>query len=292
MKSILLFVFVLTTATLAQELNCRVDVNFENVPVRNRELLADFASVVEGYMNTNKFTTENWDGAKIDCSLSIFFISASSEVEYSAQIVVVSQRPIYQSTNNSPVVTINDGQWSFRYEQGQALYAGQSTFDPLTSFLDFYALIIIGFDWDTWEEFGGTQYFQRAQDIVNRGATSGANFGWQSSSSTYNRWGLVNDILSEKYADFRSSIFDYHYGIDIFGQDKELGLEKISFLVDTLYDMYQKSGGINSVLVRTFFDAKYGELIDYLRSYPDPEIFVKLKKIDPPHSARYDAAMP
>jgi hypothetical protein len=292
MKNIFLFLIFLSTTTFAQELNCRVDVNFENLSVNNRELLSDFASVIESYMNTNKFTSDSWDGEKIDCSLSIFFISAGSDVDYSAQVVVVSQRPVYQSTRQSPMLTVNDGQWQFRYERGQALYAGQGTFDPLTSFLDFYAMLIIGFDWDTWEEFGGTKYFQRAQDIVNLGATSGASFGWLSSSSPYSRWGLVNDILSEKYAAFRSSIFDYHYGIDIFGQNVELGQEKIAYLVNTLYDMYEKTGGINSVYIRTFFDAKYGEIIDHLMGYPDIEIFEKLKKVDPPHSARYDAAMP
>jgi hypothetical protein len=98
------------------------------------------------------------------------------------------------------MVTINDGQWSFQYQKGQALYANQTTFDALSSFLDFYANIIIGFDWDTWEEFGGTKYFRRAQDIINLGASSSNAQGWQSSSSTYNRWGLVNDILAEKYS--------------------------------------------------------------------------------------------
>ncbi|MBT8378546.1 MAG: DUF4835 family protein [Ignavibacteria bacterium] len=291
MKKLFLFVIFLSAASFAQELNCRVDVNYENVPVRNRELLADFAGVIENYMNTNKFTDDTWD-SKIDCALNIFFISASSDFEYSAQIVIVSQRPVYQSTTNSQILKINDGQWQFRYERGQALYAGQSTFDPLTSLLDYYTQIIIGFDYDTWEEFGGTKYFQRAQDIVNLGSTSGANFGWLSSSSSYNRWGLVNDILSEKYSTFRSSIFDYHYGIDIYNQNKELGQQKIAGLVNTLFDMYEKSGGINSVFVRTFFDSKHGEIIDYLLDYPDPTIFAKLKKIDPPHTAGYDAAIP
>jgi hypothetical protein len=277
---------------MAQELNCRVDVNFENLKVNNRELLADFASVIESYMNTNKFTNENW-GAKIDCSLSIFFISASSDFDYSAQIVIVSQRPIYQSTNNSQILKINDGQWSFRYERGQALYTGQSTFDPLTSLLDFYAQIIIGFDYDTFEVFGGTKYFQRAQDIVNLGATSGASFGWQSSSSPYNRWGLVNDLLSETYSEFRSSIFDYHqYGLDSYINNKELAQQNIANLVEVLWNMYQKAGNINSVFVHTFFDAKYGEIVDHLMGYHDIEIFNKLKKVDPPHSARYDSAMP
>jgi hypothetical protein len=102
----------------------------------------------------------------------------------------------------------------------------------------------------------------------------------------------VNEILSTTYSFLRNSIFDYHYGIDIFAQNKQLGQEKILSLVDILWVMYQKLGNINSVFVRTFFDAKSGEIIDHLRDYPDPEIFSKLKKIDPPHSAKYDALTP
>ena len=291
MKYTVLFLLFLSYATFAQELNCRVEVNFQNLPVNNRELLVDFAGIIENYMNTTRYTNEDF-AQRIDCSMSIFFTGASSDIDYSAQIVVVSQRPIYKSTKNSPILTVNDGQWQFKYQKGQALYANQTSFDPLTSFLDYYALIIIGMDMDTFELSGGTVYFKRAQDIVNLGSNSGASLGWQSSSASYSRWGLVNDILSATYTFFRNSIFDYHYGIDIFSQNKQLGQPKIAGLVNVLWIMYEKIGNINSVFVRTFFDAKHGELIDYLRDYPDPELFSKLKKIDPPHSSKYDAVMP
>lgn len=287
MKTLIIF-FALSISVFAQELNCRVDVNFESLPVNNRELLADFANEIESYMNTTRFTTENWDGLKIDCSLNIFFISASGDVDYSAQVIVVSQRPVYQSTRNSPMLTINDGAWSFRYERGQALYAGQSTFDAVTSFLDYYAMIIIGFDSDTFGEYGGTKYFQRAQDIVNLGASSNSSNGWLSSSSSYNRWGLVHDLLAEKYSKFRSAIFDYHYGVDIYQQNKILGQQKIVSLIENLYNMWEVEGGLKSVLLTTFFDAKYGEIIELLKDYDDLTIFEKLKKIDPPHAARYE----
>jgi hypothetical protein len=291
MKYTVIFLLFLSYTTFAQELNCKVEVNYQNLPVNNRELLTEFAGVIENYLNTTRYTNEDY-AQKIDCSMSIFFTSAGSDIDYSAQIVIISQRPIFQSTNNSPILTVNDGQWQFKYEKGQALYANQTSFDPLTSFLDYYALIIIGMDMDTFEPSGGTVYFKRAQDIVNLGANSGASLGWQSSSATYSRWGLVNDILSATYTFFRNAIFDYHYGIDIFSQNKQLGQPKIANLVNVLWIMYEKLGSINSVYVRTFFDAKHGELIDYLRDYPDPELFSKLKKIDPPHSSKYDAVMP
>jgi len=291
MKYTVLFLLFLSFTTFAQELNCKVDVNFESLPVNNRELLTDFQGVIENYMNTTRYTNEDY-AQKIDCSMSIFFTSAGSDVDYSAQIVIISQRPIYRSTNNSPILTVNDGQWQFKYQKGQALYANQTSFDPLTSFLDYYALIIIGMDMDTFEPLGGTVLFRRAQDIVNLGSNSGASLGWQSSSAAFSRWGLVNDILSTTYSFFRNSIFDYHYGIDIFSQNKKLGQPKIANLVDVLWIMYEKLGSLNSVFIRTFFDAKSGEIIEHLKDYPDKEIFSKLKKIDPPHSSKYDAVMP
>lgn len=286
----MLFLFV--SGLSAQELNCTVEVNFESLPVNNRELLSDFRSVIESYLNTTRFTNEDW-AQKIDCTFSIFFTGASSDVDYSAQIVIVSQRPIFNSPKNSSMLTINDGQWTFKYQRGQALYANQSTFDPLSSFLDFYAFIIIGMDMDTFENFGGTVYFKRALDIANLAATSSSNTGWLPSSAVYNRIGLIGDILNEKYAAFRSSIFDYHqYGLDSYAKNPKLAQDYMVQLINILWEMYQKTGSINSVYVRTFFDAKNGEIVDYLRSYPDPEIFNKLKKIDPPHSSKYDSAMP
>ena len=292
MKKIILIFLFLTPITFSQELNCNVIVNYEGLPINNRELLRDFASVVQDYMNITRFTNTNWEGDKIDCTLNIFFVSASSDVSYSAQMVVVSQRPIYQSTKNSPMLTINDGIWSFNYQVGQSMYADFDAFDPLTSFLDYYALLIIGFDWDTWEEFGGSPYFSKAFDIVNLAATSRFTNGWLSSSSSYNRQGMVSNLLDEKYAAFRSSIFDYHYGIDIYSQNKQIGQGKVIGLVNVLYTMYERDGIIKSVFVKSFFDAKYNEIIEHLRGYSDESIFIKLKKVDPSHAGKYDAAMP
>jgi len=49
---------------------------------------------------------------------------------------------------------------------------------------------------------------------------------------------------------------------------------------------------MKSVLVQTFFNAKFGEITDHLKGYPDQTIFTKLKKIDPSHAGRYDQSSP
>lgn len=289
MKNILSFFLILTSVISAQELNCNVTVNYESLPVANRERLVDFANVIEGYLNTTRYTNDDY-ATKIECSMSIFFLSASGDFDYSAQIVVSSLRPVYRSERKSPVLTVNDNQWQFTYQPGQAMYANQTTFDPLTSFLDYYALMIIGMDSDSFEHLGGNPYYIEAQNIVNLGATSSKNTGWLPSGSTYNRAGLVSDLI--RFTNLREYIFNYYYGVDYYSIDKQVAQQKIIQLIDYMWEMYQKVGNLNSVFVRTFFDAKYGEIVDLLRFYPDTEIFAKLKKLDPPHTAKYDAAVP
>jgi hypothetical protein len=285
----ILFIFYVNF-TLGQELNCKVTVNYENLPTTNRDILSDFSNVIESYMNTTQFTDEHWNGQKIDCSLNIFFTSSSGDNDYSAQVVVVSTRPVFKSTRQSQMLTINDPTWSFHYVKNQSLYGNQASFDPITSFLDFYANIIIGFDWETWRELGGTPYFKKAFDIVNLGANSNNQKGWQSSNSPYSRWGLCVDLSNDKFRAFREAYFVYHHGVDYYQVDKKVAQDEIANIVNVLIDMKNKMD-INSVLIRVFFDAKNGELIQLLRDYPDRTIFDKLKKIDPAHLAKYNDAV-
>jgi hypothetical protein len=280
------FIFLFISGTVySQELNCNVTVNYESLPVNNRELLAGFQSAVEAYLNTTKFTDVAW-GEKIDCSVNIFFTAASGDVEYTAQAVIVSNRPVLNSERKSPILTINDPTWSFRYEKNQALYS-QASFDPLTGFLDYYANLIIGFDTETFEQLGGSAYFRKAFDIVNLGNSSSYSNGWERNNSSYSRWGICEDLLSDKYRTFRELFFVYHYGIDELQINRASAQEKIVRLIDNLDEM-KKRTDINSVLIRTFFDSKYGELIEILSANPDEEVVAKLRRIDPAHAARYN----
>ncbi len=286
------FLFVITILfstefSVAQELSARVFVNYEKLETASKERLEDFAKVIEDYLNQNKFTGDAWEGEPIDCSFNIFFTSGTSDLNYSAQVVVTSQRPIYKTNRNSLMLRIQDGKWKFNYEQNQILYFDPTVFDPLTSFLDFYAYLIIGFDMDSYEPFGGSDYFARAYDIAVLGSGSNAD-GWQLNSSTYNRRALVEDLRDSDLQRFREDYFDYHYnGLDEFYSNKEKAQKNIAKLVMHLNEDLDKINR-RSVLLRVFFNAKHAEIANYLSDYPDKNIFKILKKIDPPHISTYD----
>lgn len=290
MKKILVLLVGLTSFLYAQELNCDVSVNTESIQVESRERLSDFSNAIETYMNQTRFTDENWEYPKINCAFTILVTGASDESHYQAQIIVTSQREILKSEKKSLMMSINDNSWNFEYVKGQPLYSRQSVFESITSLLNYYAYMILGFDADSWNELGGTSMFKKAYDIVNLGANSNFKTGWDANSNSYSRRALVEELLNEKYRPFREAIYEYYYGIDSYEQNVAVGQKYITKLVDALSEL-KKKADLNGVFVKVFFDAKSGELIDRLRTYPDKTVFEKLKKIDPAHLAKYDEAL-
>ena len=290
MKSILIAILLFTAANFAQELNCTVTVNDDNVPVAFRDRLSDFKNAVEDYLNKTRFVGDDWEGPKINCTYDIFFTSAN-DANYQAQVAITSQRDIYNLSDKSLMLRVSDNSWSFTYQKGQALYSNQANFDPLTSFLDFYANLIIGLDLDSYEELGGSTYFSTALGIANFGATSPFSSGWTLSGSSYNRRRLVEELTNDSYRPFREAEFEYYYGIDVFSMNKVLGQKYIVKLVKAIDDIKNKID-LNSVLMKTFFNAKNEEIIDRLKDYPEKyDIFRILTKIDPAHAAKYNEAI-
>ncbi len=287
MKKVFILLLIIPLFAAAQELNCKVTVNTDNITSSDKSKLDGFQQAVSDYLNKTSFT-DSWSGYKITCSMDILILTVSGDNSFTAQTVITSQRPIYKSTDNSLVLKINDNNWSFTYNKGQSFYYNQNTFNSLTSFLDYYADIIIGFDMDTWERMGGTKYFNKAYNIVTL-ASSGSNAtGWAAQGgNSYSRGGLVSDLLDEKYKPFRESIYDYYFGIDIYPQNKTIGQQKIVSLINTLNQMRDKID-INGPLMNVFFDAKSGEIADRLATYPDKGIFYILKRVDPAHIAKYN----
>ncbi len=290
MKSLIVALLVFTSVALPQELNCTVNVNMDNIPNSTKHLLDDFKQSVSNYMNKTRFSNSDWQNDKINCGLNIFILTATNDGKFSAQVVITSQRPVYQTNKNSLMLSINDVQWSFGYQNGQGLFPDQSTFDPLTGFLDYYAYIIIGFNEDSWNEFGGTPYFNKAISVCNMAITSSYSKNWARNPGQYSKEALVEDLLNDKYRPFREAFYQYYYGIDYYEVNQQKGEEKIAQTIKTIASLKDKID-FASVLLKTFFDAHSGEIIEYLKNYSDKSIFYSLVQIDPSHIAKYNAAM-
>lgn len=290
MKKIIVLLLLLPVVLFGQELNAKVELNYEQLPNEAKERLKNFDKDIADYLNNNRFSDINWEWEKIDCKFTIFFLNAD-ETKYKAQLVVTSQRPIENSQNNSLMLNIKDDKWNFNYEPNQSMMFNPADFNPLLSFLNYYAYVIIGFDADSFNPNGGNSLFNKALDLCVRGGSSTSPDGWEFSRDSFNRRALINDLLSGAFSQFREDYFEYHYnGLDIYNQDKKLAQQNIVRLINNFYEKKDMIDS-RSVLKRVFFSAKAGEIVQYLSDYPDKTVFEKLMVIDPPNTSKYQAAL-
>ncbi|MEX2088203.1 MAG: DUF4835 family protein, partial [Bacteroidota bacterium] len=260
---------VFMTRGSAQELNCDVTVNVENIPSAQRDLLVRFEEEVERYLNNTRWSEEDFGGEKIDCSMTIFFLTAPAENRYTAQVAVVSQRPVYNSTTNektgrnTQVLRLFDDRWDFIYVLNQQMVRDDFRFEPLTGFLDYYAYLIVGMDLETYNEQSGSRYLQKALNTCNLAASTAFAKDWQvSSAGTYSRFGVADELMNLRYQPFRLAFHRYHFdGIDLLTTETQKGLENILQTVETIADL-RKNQDPRSILVKVFFDAKSLEIAD------------------------------
>lgn len=287
MKKILAFLFFIPLLVFAQELDAKVTVNYDKLPTTNKDILASFGQSIEDYLNNNRYSGEDWKYDKIRCTFNVFFMSASDETHYSAQVNVTSVRPVEKTTNPSLMFNILDNSWEFQYERGQSMFFTPDV-DPLTDFLDFYAYVIIGLNEDSFTQMGGTKYFTEALNVALLAGNSAGSKGWERNSNSYSRRGLVEDLLNERYRVFREDYFDYHYnGLDLLTVKKKEAQNTIVKLIDNI-EVMRKKYNVYGVLMKAFFDAKHGEIVNVLADLNEKQVFHKLRRIDPPHQTKYD----
>ncbi|MCL4511341.1 MAG: DUF4835 family protein [Bacteroidetes bacterium] len=281
--------FMLTTFAVAsaQELDCSVTLNYDALSGTDRENVLNLGRNIQSYINNYRWTGDDFKGPKIKVTLNIYLLSASGGV-YTAQAFIGSQRPIYKSNDSSPMVRIMDNAWQFTYTKDQSLYHDEFHFNALTGFIDYYMYIILGFDYDSYNPLGGTKFFQKASNIVAQGQNSDYPQGWQpGGSGTYSRYALVNDIISGKYEVFRKAFYDYEYnGIDMLTSQRDSAQVVIANALDKIANIVIQSGS-RSALLKVFFDAKYVEIAESLKDYPDKGILQKLAIVDQAHQSTY-----
>jgi hypothetical protein len=290
---VLYFIFLCTVpcSLLSQELTCTVTVNMESIQSAQRGYLRTFAQDIERYINNTRFTNEDLDGEKIQCSLDIFFTSASSDNRYQVQVAVSSQRPIYigndKSDRTTLVLRILDNNWSFAYTPNQRMNHDEMMFDPLTGFLDFYAYLIIGYDLETYVPMSGSACFQKALNTVQLASNSSAAKDWQQSSASYTKYGITDELSNVKYNAYRTAFNNYHFdGIDLLATEKQKGLENMLAAIASINDIRLRQNSA-SVVVKQFFDAKYREIAEAFQSYPDRSVYETLSTYDQEHRSTY-----
>jgi hypothetical protein len=295
MKQIIILLIVLEFLSISllfpQELNCRVTINVESIQSAQRDYLRNFAQDIERYLNNNRFTNEDLDGERISCNMEIFFKSGTSDSRYQAQVVIASQRPVYVgdivSDRTTPVLRILDNNWEFTYLPNQQMNHDEMIFEPLTSFLDFYAYIIIGYDLETYIPMSGNSCFQKAINTVRLAANAASSGDWKQTTASYSKFGITDELTNMKYDSFRDAFNNYFFdGVDLLATEQKLAQDNILNALESINTVRNRQNR-TSVIVKQFFDAKYREIAEIFLTYPDRSIYDKLSNFDEEHRSTY-----
>ena len=291
MKKILcvLLACVLSFQVTSQELNAQVIVNSDLVNQTNQQIFKTLERALKEFINTQVWTEKVFlNQEKINCSF-VFNLSAYSNDQFEATLQVQSERPVYQTSYDSPVLNFLDKDITFSYQEFQPLFFNESSFESnLISLIGFYAYVIIGLDADTFLQNGGNRYFEKARQVVNL-AQSSVRKGWKPGDGLRNRFWLIDSLRSNTFKEYRQTMYNYHRsGLDQMTNDPIAGKKALMLSIQDLEPLFQRRP--NAFLLQLFFDAKVEEIVNLFQEGPKID-FKKtedvLKKIAPFFGGRW-----
>lgn len=286
----LLLTAVIATPTAAQELDCRVQMDLSQISGAESEyaFLDDLEQKVQEYMNARSWTDDEFlPHERISCTMQIVISEAVSVSEFQARLIVTTRRPIYDTSQSSLVMRINDSEWRFEYSRGQTLTFDLNRYHSLTSVLDFYAYLILGYDYDTFSPLGGTPYFEQARTVADQAEGSG-DPGWSSVGTTQNRAQLLSNLLDQRHESLRRVYYTYHRrGLDQFVGETEAARQEMLGVLKSLRKLDRQLS--RSFALNLFFSTKYQEFTAiFAGSDLASQAHSLLVQMDPSHSSEYD----
>ncbi len=247
----------------ATELFCEVEVNSDKISNGSKDIFNELKQAVTDYMNTTKWTNATFGtNEKIYCKLMLTLSSwdnATGAMEGDLQIQ--SQRPVFNSSYTTAVINFRDTKVKFFYETGQQLVRSELELqDNLTAILDFWAFMIIGMDFDTFELKGGDPYYEEAAKVVRLAQNTGET-GWKAFEDNNNRSAVLSAFTDNATSPIREILYDYHrMGLDQMALTVDKGRSNITHTLENLAKIYDVAP--MSVCLAMFKDAKLDELIN------------------------------
>lgn len=292
-KTIPLFIAVsLATATpmVAQELNCTVELNTDQIEGTNTQVFETLKSAINDYMNTTVFTTAQFSAnEKIECRL-YFTIKEYSDDTFTGDLQVQSSRPVYNSSYTTTLINFKDSKIDFTYRENEPLvYSINSMESQITAILNYYAFLILAVDFDSFAPRGGEEYFERLKQIVQMAQSSGEN-GWKAFEDTKNRTAVLSSFTDNTTAGIRDLMYQYHRrGLDEMATSPDKGRAAITESLDAIKTIYANAP--MSVALSMFKDAKFDELVNVYSKAPSEErqkVYNLLQPIYPTEQTRLE----
>jgi len=292
MKRLVIILLLITAFRgFGQDLNVRVQILSPQIQNTNKRPLEVLQTSISDYLNNRKWSDATLKAQeRIDCTFVITLKEWDGSSNFKGEAQIISTRPIYGTTYNSPIVSINDKNFDFNYSEGQPLdFSDQNFRSNLSSLLAFYAYVIVGMDGDTFASQGGTPYFTKAQTVLNN-AQNAPYIGWKAFEGLKNRYWLIENLNNKSFAPLRQLLYTYHrQGLDMMSDDPKKARKNIAAALPALGELDKQKQG--SMFNQVFYSAKADEIVDIF-SKSDPiektKIYNVMVDVDPANTSKYE----
>jgi hypothetical protein len=265
----LLLIGALSSDSSAQELNFEVEIIAPNLATADREVLDQLQNSMREFINNTKWTNLDYqEHEKITGSIQ-YTIKQDQAASFSGELIIQVARPVYNSEELTPLMNHVDRNVQVAFQPDQQIQRSDLVFtDNLSSILTFYVYVILGLDGDSFEQYGGTDYFNIALNtmtVIPQGLAS-ADRGWKAGEK-YNRNSLITSILNARVKPFRQAYYEYHReGLDKMTEDRGRARAIMASAITQIGDVNQAYPYAPALEI--FFYAKRGELSDIFEVAP------------------------
>lgn len=291
---IFLLVCIAFPAT-SQEIKLKVNVNLDRINYDSRVGLNNFSSEVENYVNSQRFLDEEWEGDPIPVEINAIFSHAERKNRYKVTMLINANRLLDGKEDElaySSSVQFYEAEWEFEYNNGGNLYLSLTKYDELSTMLNFYMLMVIGFDMDTYQASGGNPAFEKARNLAILASNEKAlGFDIRKDAANFTKYSLVNEILDMRMQEVRRLIFAYYVnGMDKIAFNHDEAVVEISHILNDLAIYKRDKLMLQNHLISIFFETKHNELASLFNGFADKAVFENLKYLDPTNTAQYNKA--
>ena len=207
-----------TTMIFGQFIEVNVDLDLRRLSEGDRQLFHSMTEDIKNYYINTQFSPEVTDLEMIiEFRLVLESVSRGGrQISINAQAILTNKLDQYYYAKGI----------QFPYSQGRKMFY-TTAFEPLASFLDYYAFMFIAAEMDTWEYMGGTSFFNRAIEISDLGKDSDWSTGWD------DRWKKSRKVKSNQY--LRSMRFNYFKALDALGAE-DVDITIVNTAMNTFYE--------------------------------------------------------
>ena len=277
----------------AQELNPTLSINTSKIQGTDKDVFKSLENALKEFLTNQVWTDYHFaENERIQCNFNLVVNKYDPETgKMTCELTVQSSRPVYGSTYNTTVFNFHDADVEFNYtEQDRIeLTSGSTPDNNLTAIMAYYCLLIIGLDFDTMSQNGGTDILRQVERIAASSQSFGS--GWRSFDTKANRYSIINDYMNGSLGSFRQLQYTYHRkGLDDMSNNAERGRATITESLELLKQVSQTKS--TSPLPVLFTEIKKNELISIYSaglSSEKQKVVELLSQVNPSLSNDWDA---